>query len=251
MVEKLKSLGKNQRFRLLLKSLIFLVVIEWFWGARSSGFLTPALIFAGIGLFLYLRPLWNGAMMLRSFVVFIGIVLMAGFLKGEFGNIWNVLYPFLATAVFYLIIGLKEYVLVHRRFWHFLIFSSLFYQTTFFYAIIEDAKSFPVWALVAPAVALFLIAGELVAAETKIGKSTSNLVAAIFAAIFIEALIIVKLLPIGFLNITNAVVLGGLFFIDLALYFYNGLLNKNILLTRLIFAIVLAPIIALTSRWYL
>ncbi len=257
MVEKLKLLGKSQRLRLLLKSLLLGAASFLFWRGRSGGGLS-VILFLAFGAFLYLRPLFNATRLLRSFLVFIILSIFArelyisigvGDLFSGAAAFWGGIYPLASILIFYVTFGLKEYVLVRRQFWHFFLFAALFYQITFTYFLAEAAGFVSVVAVIVPAILVFLIFSELIEIESRAARPAALLSAGVFSLIFVEGLFVVQFLPIGFFNAVNIVALGGLFFGELALHFYNGSLGKKILVSRLAILAVLACAIFLTSKW--
>ncbi len=255
MVERLKSPGKNPRLILLSKAAIFGVALVWFFGAPGRGYLS-AILFLALALFLYLKPLWNSATMLRSFgglmaLVFLSIAAHRDFraaaaVSEALRSFVNFL-PILGALIFYIILGLKEYILVQRRFWHFLVFSLIFYQILFFYFLFE--KSFNEFYILFPVVSGFVLFAELLALQTKAGRSSVAVAAALFGLLVMEGILVSRLLPFGFLNSANMVALGGLFFAELALNFYNGLLGWRVFISRSAIFILLALAILLTSVW--
>ncbi len=257
MAERLKLLGKNPRLILLFKAAIFAAALFWLSGAPGRGYL-PAVLFLALALFLYLKPLWNSGTLLRSLAVLIFLILMtlaadrvltsAAAVSDALRAFINFL-PILGALIFYIILGLKEYVLVQRRFWHFLVFSLLFYQTLFFYFLFE--KSFGGFYVLLPVVSGFVLLSEFLGQESKAGRSGVLSVSALFGLFIMEGIFIARLLPFGFLNAANITALGGLFFAELALNFYNGLLGWRIFISRSIVFIILALAILLSSAWSL
>lgn len=241
MVEKLKLVLKSPRLVLLLKGLLFGFLIAWLAPGAS---LSRAVIFVLLVALLYLRPLFNGLAVLRSFLIL--LALSVSFPESIYG--FNVL-PAVHGVLFLLIMGLKEFVLVHRVFWHEALFAVLAYEIlvlhSFFYA------QHPLITSVAVALALMALLSELINRETAAPRRKAWVASWVFALLALSGLWIAGFLPLGFWNTVNLVALGMLFFVEMLLRFYNGKLTRAMVVSRVIIFVLLLTIIFLTSRWHL
>lgn len=257
MAGKLKLLGKNPRLALLFKAVIFGALFLWLRTSPELGYFSWFLFFF-IPIFMYLRPLYNGILFGRSFIGLMVTSVLSFYVYSRASGIdaitqainyflfWH---PFLSAILFYLILGLKDYVLVHRRFWHFLVFSVIFYQFLLFYFLLE--KSGGVFMVALPVIGGFILLSEILKVETKLESKVIYAISALFALLLLEGIKAVKLLPFGFLSSMNLIALGGLFFTESALHFYSRTLNWRAFLPRVVLFIIFTAMIFLTSKWSL
>ncbi len=111
MVAKLKSILRNQRFRLACSSLIFFVVLAQFMRSGSLWWGGAYLLTAS---FLYFRPIFNAS---SNFPLFIGIVSTPFFFPSGLGITAAILFSALCAILFFAALGSKNLVLTHRAAW--------------------------------------------------------------------------------------------------------------------------------------
>ena len=246
---------QNQRLALLLKALVFGVFFAWTYPPGSS--LMRGGIFVFTALILYIKPFFNILSLSRSFLALTALSLIfsaaglskEGVASPPSGATWATLLIFVHAILFFIILGLKEFVLVHRLFWHEALFAVLSYETIVIYSI--TAAAHPAAASIFLIAVIVALLSELVSRETDVPPRRAFLAGAVLGLMILTGLWVAKLLPLGFLNVSNLTALGALFFTEMLLRFYNNKLTKTILISRVIVFALLAAFIFLTSRWYL
>lgn len=232
---------RSPRLALLLKAALFGFLIAWL--NPGLGLLRAA-IFIFLAALIYIRPIFNSLAILRSFVI---LLLLSIFIPE---NLYGFkLLPVIHGSLFFLILGLKEFVLVHRVFWHETLFAVLAYETLLLYSIFYS--EYPLLASFAAILIFFTIFSELVSREAAAPPRRIWLAAGVLSLLALSGLWIGRFLPLGFWNTANLVALGMLFFVEMLLRFYNGKLTRAMVVSRVIIFVLLFFLILWTSRWYL
>lgn len=156
----------------------------------------------------------------------------------------------LFSVLFYIILGLKELVLVHRRWWHLIGAEILFYISAIFYFVSPKNNGILPETIFLAAVA-FLLFSELAEIHTKVPKRYSTVGGLVFALIASEGARAVGLLPIGFLSSANLIAIGGFIFIESLVLFYGKKLDIPTIVNRFLILFLLALMILIFSKWHL
>ncbi len=230
MAAGLKLVLNNQIFQLAFKVFISGLALLW----SPWAFLVAAL-------WLYFRPLLNAFTFFYSFAVFLFLALwMAG------ADIF-LLRIFLAaffSFLFFIILGVKNMVLVNRKKWHAILIISLIYLLLISYFIVDKSQWFFLsWLLFAGLI--FILVRELFTAVLP--------PVFILVVVFIisQLLWVVNWLPIGFLNSSNLVILSILLLLDLLANYHQKNINRRLLIKDIGVFLFLLAIIFLTSSWTL
>ncbi len=255
-MEKLKSVLKNPRLALLLKSFIFAVLVNWFL-MKGGGF-APSILLLGISAILYLKPIFNSQAFARSLGVLLAIIIFlpqmivaAGALIG-----YDIIYGYRLPAVilffilFWIILGLKELILIHRRWWHLIVSEILFYISAIFYFASPKSNGVVTETIFLATVA-FLLFSELAEIHTKVPRRYATVGGLVFALIASEGAWAASLLPIGFLSSANLIAIGGFIFIESLILFYSRKLDIPTIINRFLILFLLAIMILVFSRWRL
>jgi hypothetical protein len=220
---------------------LFGFLIAWLDPGLSS---SRAIIFIFLAALLYIRPIFNGLAILRSFAV---LLLLSIFIPESLYGFK--LFPVIHGLLFFLILGLKEFVLVHRVFWHEALFAVLAYETLLLHSIFYS--QYPLLSSLAAVFIFSALLSELISREAVAEPRRIWLASGVLSLLALSGLWIGRVLPLGFWNTANLVALGMLFFVEMLLRFYNGKLTRAMVVSRVIVVMLLLALIFLTSRWYL
>lgn len=245
MAEKLKSALRNPRLVLLLKSAALALLLYWLPRNFSGAFF--ALIFVLAAALFYARPLFHSAEYFRSWIVLVGFGVLA---SGSLPPLYQV--PAVAAygALFYILLGLKEYVLVNRLWWHAGLFYVLYYGTLLaaVAAALPDYFFTPVlWATFAS----FILFSELLRVNTFASARQSFATAALFAMLTFQGFWVASILPLGAIGIATIVAAGGFCFAEIALDFYSKKSNWRRAVARCAIFLALCILILLSAKWRL
>ncbi len=245
MVQKLKLVLESQRLRLVLKTAFFGFLLYWATETSASIF--------SIGLFLvatfvmYFRPIFNNLTYMRSFMFLLGLTL---FTPIFFSGLYNILVFAFFVVAFYIILALKEFVLVKRIWWHYSLVISLLYLATFIASLkVNPDNFFSITALLA--VSAFVVMSEFTKVSLEIDTPKSLLISAVFSFLIFEGFWVASILPLGVIGSANLVALGIFMFMDLATNFYTNKLDWRLIWRRIILFSVLAAILFSGVKWRL
>ncbi len=236
METRLRLVLRDQQLRLALKALIFgggLALVK----IGSLGLL-PILFFLGIALFLYTSPLFNSFNQSYNLLILIAISLLAAgktLDSGYFLLIWLG-----AVFLFYLILGIKDLILINRSFWQSFLNFSLFYASAvlFFYS---DLSKFFLLDFFGLFLAALVLIRNLYARKI--------LVALLAAFIISEITWLAALLPLGPINAASLVFLTYFTLTSLIARQADQSLNKRLILRYLTVFVILLVIIFGTTKW--
>lgn len=237
METKLRSVLRSQQSKLLYKAVIF----GGFLSLAKIGNLglLPVLFFTAAAIFLYAQPLFKTFSQLRNFLILLVISILAARLTADIG--YFAIIAGAASLLFYLILGIKDLVLINRNFWQRILSFALFYSALliFFYSNLGE------WFLM-KSILVFLVAALL----TKNLQNNQGLISWVSALIMLELVWVISLLPLTALNSANLALLGYFILIDRALIAYSeqGVSRKTALSDLTIF-IVLFLLILATTKW--
>ncbi|TSC89704.1 MAG: Uncharacterized protein G01um10143_194 [Parcubacteria group bacterium Gr01-1014_3] len=247
MVTKLKSVFHSQQLRLAVKALIFggfLVLAK----IGNLG-LFPVLFFIFVASFLYFKPIFNPTSQLNNLTLLLVVSII-------FANLLNNFDYFLGSAVFasvifYLILGVKDLVLIRREAWSRFIALALVLAMAFLFF---NSAAFS--GLVLKTVVLFigycLVFHGVFSSEGGSASGGKNRTLTLSAAlILLELSLVARLLPLTSLNAASLVLLGYFALTDLTDGYINKTLNRKMILTDLTIFIVLSLLIFASTEWSL
>ena len=251
MATKLKYLSKNPIFQLASRAAVFGLLLFWFYQVETLTAIFFLLLITGI---LYFRSLHNAFAFLPSLVILLVISL------GTTAIITTTSFSFLLAAfltfLFFVILGLKDLILIKRRNWYLFLNFSLFYLVFLNFFLIDKSSLFVgKWLLFL--VLIFGLSRELLMvliapAEENKTKRTRLLVASAVMTMIVGQLIwLVSWLPISFLSSANFMILIIFLFSDLSLHHFWGKLRKRIIFKDLLLFLILSLVILLSSSWRL
>ena len=226
MVTKLKSVLKSPQLLLALKAVAF--------GAGLS--FLPAVLFVLLAVLLYAIPLFRTIELIRP----LSVLLIVSLLALQTVNRWDYsLFLIIYFAfLFYLILGIKDLVVIKRAGWHRFLNLALVHMSLllFFY---YNQEFFLIKLLVVFCAFLFLLKESF----------KNRLTAWLLAFLMAQSIWVIGLLPIGFVNAANLGLLAYFIILDLAEYQLSGHLPRRRILIDVTIFVLLALLIFATSRW--
>lgn len=237
MVTKLKLVFHSQQLLLAVKALIFggfLVLAK----IGSLG-LFPVLFFLFVASFLYFKPIFNPTSQLNNLILLLVVSII-------FANLLNNFDYFLASAVFastifYLILGIKDLVLIRREAWSRFIALALVLAMAFLFF-----NSVAFSGLAIKTIALFI--GYCLVFHGVFKRRIFTISASV---VLLELSLVARLLPLTSLNAASLVLLGYFVLSDLIDGYINKTLNRKMLLTDITIFIVLTLLIFASTEWSL
>ena len=245
MVEKLKSVLKIAQLRLILKALIFGGLLLW---VRVSEFtFWPVLVFVLFNFVLYFRnQTKNISENFWSFVVLVAASLYGVSLltHPEFLLLSVIFFSFL----FYVSLGIKEFILTNRYEWNYLKNLFLIYSIFLSY-FLSDKYNFFTLKFMAVFICLFLVVREWLSWLYANFPKRYNLVAITFSFLTLQFLWAISLLPLGFIN--SATLIMVIFYLGLDFLFghFRGLVNRKFIIKNSIIFILSIFIIFFFTNW--
>lgn len=228
MAIKLKSVFQNPQLQLGLKSVVYGALLLF----------THPIIFIVGAVLLYARPLFRTFEMLGSLALLLGVsIILTNTAVSEPYFFLSGVY---ASILFYLILGVKDLVFVHRAGWHRVLNLGLVYAIflLFFY----HSQDFFLVKILLVFFAILLLLRELF---------KKRLTYWLLSLLMIEAVWAISLLPIGFINFANISALTYFILTDLAIHHANNnLTRRRILIDATLFILLFLAILAF-SRWSL
>lgn len=211
---------------------------------------TAVLFFIAVAFIFYARPIlettyytWH-AFFILLLVSILGMKILSGTLF---------FLPGLAffSFIFYLVIGIKDYFFVKRSRLYYIAVLLILYALfiTFFLA---DKSQFFLLKYGTVILATFLIFREWLSIVPSFHFSRRELLVSAIAALLIAQLLwAVALLPIGFINSANLMLLFVFLTADFLLKHFTGGISKEFLIQHLFFFLTLSALIFWTSNWSL
>lgn len=245
MVGRLKLVLQNQRLQLLLKSFIFAGLLAWV-KAGDFGFL-PILFFLFFSLYMFRGHPYS--LMSQNFYSFLALIVVS---LGVTNILNRQAFVFLAilffSVLFYLILGIKELIFVHRQQWYAVKNILLFYSLFLFFFLWDKSSYFFIKYLSFFVLTFFLLREWLFWSEQNFPKR-QLLASFVLAFVVVEILWSTAILPIGFISSANIMILITYLLVDSNLRHFQGTLNKKVILRNLgIFALAIIFVL-ITSKW--
>ena len=244
MAEKLRSVWRVVQLQLILKSLIFGGLLLW---VRTSQFsVLSILLFIGVSLFLYFRNhTQNNLENIYSFLTLLLVSMLGIALLSHVQFILPAI--FLFSALFYLILGIKEFSFIHRYEWNVVKNIFLIYSLFLVYFMSNKYTFFYLKYLAVFAVIYFLIKEWLFWLEPNFPKRY-NLIAFASSFLLLQIMWAISVLPLGFLNSACLMTLFVYITIDSCADYFRGVLTKKQIIKDLaILALSLAAIFFFTN----
>lgn len=238
MREKLKSILREPRLALALKSAVFAGFLVLVKIGGFSAF--PVLFFLAAALVLF------SSAPNFSFLVLLSSALFTVRLLDD--------YLFLASAIilfsglFYIAAGIKNLILIHRSEWDYAKNLLLFYAIFLFFFLADKSSFFAVKYFLAFLISFFLLREWLSDIASGLSKKIhfAALVAAFLLAQFLWA---AALLPLGPINSANLMVLLVYILFDFTSHYFRGKITRQLIMKDIAVLVLLTLLILATSGW--
>lgn len=236
MAIKLKSALRTPQFQLALKALVFGAFLA---SVKIGGMGTiPVLLFLAAAFYLYARPIFQTFLLLWPFIIFIAVALIFTAMAPA-GLLYLLPAVFFASLVFYLILGIKNLILIDRPRAHFLFILATLYLCLLIF-LASSRESFYLIKLLAVFAAALILFNNLFRNRPLSG---------VLALLTAEIAFAVSFLPIGFLQSASLSLVPIFLTAELSLKHLTGELRKKDLWIGASALIFLILIILVSSRW--
>lgn len=231
---------------LILKSLV--------WGtllflALTTGRLFFVALFVIAGCYFYFVPNINSRQFLISFVI---ILVFPAFLYGFLGSNWFVAVSITYTAIFFVLLGLKNLIFINRRpIYSFLNGILVFAIFSLFFKSERISIIFFMNYLLVFFAFLLLFKEYLNVLDEKLSGQKNNLFVWSISFLLLQIVWALNFLPINFLNAGALILLIVLIFQDFVLSHLSGSIDRKLILRNITIFIALALAIFGASSWSL
>lgn len=234
METRLKSVFRNPQLALAFKAVIF---AAFFFLAKLGGFsATSIALFLAAATFVYLRPIFRTFELAGTFVVLLAsaIIFCRTFIDPIDFSFAVIYFPLL----FYILVGIKDLVLIQREAWKAFLNFALAYPALLIFFYYNQGSFW--WKLpLLFAVLLFLSKDFL----------KKRIVFWLVAFLSIQVVWAADFLPIGFVSAANLSLLFYAAAVSFSDQYLRSVLSKKFILTLLsIFVLLLMAVLAF-SRW--
>jgi len=206
----------------------------------------PFWLFALVALYLYFSPYFQPLKLLRSLIVFLFICYMLPPFVLSFPYIT----AFFISCVFYLLLGVKDLVLINRQSAYqalrFFLISTIF-VLFFWWGQSAEAIFVPRW--LGLFVAAFMLYREYLWLVLEESSEKIALGAILASVIIFELAWVLAWLPIGFLNATAVLLLAVFILDDFIMHHFKGDLDRQKLLSNFTVFVFSLLIIFALSDW--
>ncbi|MDO8602014.1 MAG: hypothetical protein Q7R62_02735 [bacterium] len=246
MAIKLKSVLKIQKQQLLLtvRALLFASSLWLLADQEFSTFQFFAFIL--IGAVLYFIPVFKTILILPSFIA---LMIVSPIAMSVFGP--QIQYPSLLAGffgvLFYLILGIKQMIFVNRAKLHHVLHLALIYCASVLFFAAPSADWFVVRSLFFGVFSYMLVREFLLIQGSERGARV-KLISALIAFLLVEAVWVLGLLPLGFIN-SAGMILIFIFAIEelVVLIERNNLTRRALILELTTFTVLLITIFSFSS----
>ena len=238
MREKLKSILREPRLVLALKSAVFAGFLALL---KIGGFgALPILFFlaAAFTLFSY-PPNFSFLVLLGIAMVTVGILDDLLFLTAAIA---------LFSCLFYIAAGIKSLTLIHRSEWDYAKNLLLFYAVFLFFFLADKSSLFFIKYLSVLAIGFFLLREWLADLIPDLPRKI-NFAALLSAFLMAQFLWAVALLPLGPINSANLMVLISYILFDFTSHYFQGKINRQLVMKNVAVLVLLLLVIFATSGW--
>lgn len=245
MATKLKSVLINHYQQHRNRWLLFLKA-SFFGLALASGSNLLLVLLAG---WIYFRPFFEPKPVTAAFLVLLPTAIIGTeILRGSLLFWPGIL---LYSLIFYLLVGIKEYLFVKRSRLYYVAAMLIFYSIFIEFFLADKSEWFLLKYGLAIFAAFLLFREWLRIISVFSFPKREFLVSAVAALLVGQILWAAALLPIGFVSSANLAFLFVFLLADLLLKHFTGGLFKEVLIQYLVFFFLLAGLIFWTSNWSL
>ncbi len=230
---------------LFLKSLIFGLAL--FTAVAGNFRITYVLFFGMVAALLYSRPLFSGYNTRYAFL----ILLVASVLGMEIvaGSIFLLPALFIFSLIFYILLGIKDYLFIKRSRLYFVSALLLFYSIFIIFFLASKSELFFLKYLLV-ALSSFLLFKEWLSIIGSFHFPPKESIAALVSAFLTSQLLwVVALLPIGFISASNFLLIFVFTLASLLFHYFSGSLSGKAALQHILFFLFLSALIFGSSSW--
>ena len=237
---------RNQ-LSLFLKTFIFGLAILL---SASGGFgIFDSLGFIALASALYSRPLLEKYPTKSAFLVLLPTAMISlRMLEGSSLALPAILF---FSVIFYLILGIKNFMFIRRSRLYYVSALLLFYSIFSLFFLTDKSELFLLKYGLVFLASYFLLREWLALISTFQYPERERVAALLGAFLILQLLWATALLPIGFLNSANLMLLFTFVIAELLINHFLGTINKNFLIQHGVFFGILFAIIYWTSSWVL
>ncbi|MBI1960733.1 MAG: hypothetical protein HYS43_00435 [Candidatus Liptonbacteria bacterium] len=235
----LRSISEKIRWSLVLRAAV--VALAWL--------VAPTPVFLGAGGYFYFSPLFQPFKFIWSFAAFLVLGALFASVEGPAHLILGVAFG----AVFFLILGVKDFVFVNRVPALFFIFVPLLAGTVgAFFSRVQPTALGAIGASALTALAIALLLKEFLAAVLPdVAPATTRAAAAILAFLAIQTMWAISFLPLDFINAAALVVTLLVLATEIVILSLRNTLTRKRLILYGATALVLVGGILLAAKWSL
>ena len=232
---------------LFLKSLIFGLAL--FTVVEGDVRVIPILFFGMVAALLYSRPLFSQYNTRYAFL----ILLVAAILGMEIvaGSIF--LFPtlLLFSSIFYILLGIKDYLFIKRSRLYFISILLIFYIIFIIFFLANKSELFFL-KYFSVILSTFFLIREWLSIIASFHFPSKETIAALVSAFLVGQLLwVVALLPIGFISASNFTLLFVFTLVNLLFHYFSGKISGKLVAQHLLFFLILSAVIFGTSSWSL
>lgn len=237
----------RSQLSLFLKTAIFFAALTLAGLGGVSAF--KAIFFIALATLMYSRPLLEGYPTKAAFAV----LLPASLLSVNFaqGSVFFLPAVIFFSVIFYWIVGIKNFLFIKRSRLYYVSALSLFYAMFSLFFLADKSEYF----LFKYGVVIFgsyILFREWLALISKFHFPQRERIAALTGAFLVAQLLwATALLPIGFINSANLMLLFTFVIAELLVNHFVETISKNFLIQLFTFSAVLFALIYWTSAWAL
>lgn len=208
-----------------------------------------ALLFIAVASVIYVRPFLEGYETKSAFAVLLATSLLA--VNVAHGSALFLPLVFFFSLIFYWIVGIKDLLFIKRSRLYYVAALSLFY-TMFALFFLSDISEMFLWKYGAVILGTYLLFREWLRLISTFHFPQRERLAALLGAFLIAQLLwATALLPIGFINSADMMLLFTFVIAELLVNHFTGNISKNFLVQLLGISAALFLLIYWTSRWTL
>lgn len=246
MATKLRLVLKNPQLQLAFKALIFGGFLILF---KLGGFsLVPLIFFILVSFLLYSKPIFNTFVFLPSFLILSAASVLV--LKNIPESNYSLLVVLFSALLFYLLLGVKNLIFIHRAFWFNFLNLALFYEVFILFFLADKSTFFVLKSLALFFAALILFREFLfVSVPNHPFPKKKTLASWLLAFLVLEIVWAINFLPLGFINSANLAILTVFIFGDLISNYFKATLNRRLILADVTLFVFLLLTIFGTTKW--
>jgi hypothetical protein len=237
--------SRKSQWWLFLRAAIFGFLLL---AAAAGDFrLTPVLFFLAGSVLIYSRPFFRRYENASAFLVFLAASVLGMRVVEDSLLFFPTLIIF--SGIFYLLLGVKDYLFIKRSRIYFLS-SLLIFYVMFIVFFLADKSDLFFWKYGAVIIASWLLFREWLRIIPSFHFPKREFLASLVSALLVaQVLWVVALLPIGFISAANFMLLFVFILSDFLFKHFMGEISRQFVIQRLALFLILTALIFSTSQW--